>query len=298
MSNETFPFRVGTFNCQVVSDGTFAYPFPTQNVFINFFVNAPKESLRRALKPYTLDPDRWEQAVIPYLCLVIDTGAHRVLVDTGAGSFAPTTGRLIPNLKAAGHAPEDIDTVILTHCHLDHVNGNLDTEGKPMFPKAQYVILQEEWEFWTSEQAVSTLAELTLDDHLKDGLITFARNNLLPIREYINSIEPNTIVVPGIQALTAPGHTPGHMVVAVTSENEHLLVLSDMVLHPLHLEQPDWHLAVATAPETIGATRRRFLDRAASQNALVHAFHFPFPGLGHVVRWDKTWQWQSLPTTS
>ncbi|MFB0503978.1 MAG: MBL fold metallo-hydrolase [Candidatus Bathyarchaeia archaeon] len=131
----------------VVRDGALAYPYPAKNVLINFFANAAEESLKEVLREHNLDLDRWEQYVSPYVGLLINAGERQVLVDTGAGGFAPTTGRLISNLKVAGVAPEDIDVAILTHCHIDHIGGAVDAESKPAFPNAHYVIWRDEWDF-------------------------------------------------------------------------------------------------------------------------------------------------------
>jgi len=287
MSNERFPFQVGTFKCVVVNDGTFAYPHPAQI----FFLNAPKERLEQVLRKHNLDPQQWEQYVSPYPCLVINTGQHQVLVDTGAGSLEPTTGKLIPNLHAEGIAPEDIDTVILTHGHPDHIGGNIDSEGKPAFPNARYIMWKDEWDFWTSEP---NLAELSIDEHIKEVLITVARNNLPPIQDQLDFVDHETEIVPGIRAVAAHGHTPGHMVVAVAPDSEQLLYISDAVLHEIHLEQPDWYAAVDLAPEQVVTTRRRLLDRAATEKALVLAFHLPFPGLGYVIQKGEGWWWQPI----
>jgi len=290
MSNKSFPFQVGAFECIIVSDGTFAYPHPAQI----FFVNAPKGHLEQVLREHNLDPEQWKQYVSPYPSLVINTGQHRVLVDTGAGSLEPTTGKLIPNLQAKGIAPEDIDTVILTHGHPDHIGGNIDSEGKPAFPNARYIMWKDEWDFWTSEP---NLAELDVDEHIKEVLITVARNNLPPIQDQLDLIDHETEIVPGIRAIAAPGHTPGQMAVAIASASEQLLHISDAAIHPIHLEQPDWYAAVDFAPEQALTTRRRLLDRAAAQKALVFAFHFPFPGLGRVVQKGEGWQLQPIETT-
>jgi len=201
MSNESFPFKVGTFRCIVVSDGTFAYPHPAQI----FFVNAPKERLEQAVRKHNIDPEQWEQYVSPYPSLVINTGQHQVLVDTGAGSLEPTTGKLIPNLQAEGIAPKDIDKVILTHGHPDHIGGNIDSEGKPAFPNARYIMWKDEWDFWISQP---NLAELKVDEHIKKLLVTIARNNLPPIQDRLDLVDHETEIVPGIRAVAAPGHTP------------------------------------------------------------------------------------------
>lgn len=144
MNNESYRFKIGNFECIIVLDGTFAYPHPAQV----FFANAPEERLEQVLREHNLNPETWGEYISPYPSLVIYTGDHVVLVDTGAGSFAPTTGKLIPNLKTEGISPKDIDTVILTHGHADHIGGNVNGEGKPTFPNARYVMWKEEWEFW------------------------------------------------------------------------------------------------------------------------------------------------------
>jgi len=287
MSNESFPFKVGAFECIVVSDGAFAYPHPAKI----FFVNAPRERLEQVLKKHNLDPELWEQYVSPYPSLVINTGQRRVLVDTGAGSLEPTTGRLIPNLKAEGIASKDIDTVILTHGHPDHIGGNIDSKGKAAFPNARYIMWKDEWDFWASNP---DLAELKVDEHIKEVLITVARNNLLPIQDQLDLIDHETEIVPGIRAVATPGHTPGHMAVAIASDSKQLLYISDVALHPIHLEQPDWYATVDFAPQQVITTRRRLLNLAATEKTLVLAFHFPFPGLGHVVQKGEGWQWQPI----
>ncbi len=290
MNTEIYRFKVGTFECVAVSDGTLTYTpptFPPPATFL--FANAPREHLDRALREHNIQPEQWVAWVSPYICVVVNTGKHRVLVDTGANDLDPNTGRLLQNLQAEGIAPEDIDTVILTHGHPDHIGGNTDAEGKPAFPNARFIMWKEEWEFWTSKQA-----ELKLDEHGKEVLLKFARKNLPPILGQLDLIDHETEIVPGIHAVAASGHTPGHMALAISSGGEQLLCISDAALHPIHLEQPEWHAVVDFAPKQVEASRRRLLNRAAAENALVLAFHFPFPGLGHVVQKGKGWQWQPI----
>jgi len=293
MSNGTFRFETGKLECVVVSDGTLTYAPPTfPPPAILLFANAPRERLDHVLLEHNLQPEQWVEWTSPYICLVVNTGDHLVLVDTGAGSLAPTTGRLLQNLKAEGIAPEDIETVILTHGHPDHIGGNTDAEGKPAFPNARYVMWKREWDFWTSGQA-----EQRLDEHVREVLVKFARENLPPIQAQVDLFDRETEIVPGIRAVAAPGHTPGHMALEISSEGEQLLCISDAALHPIHLEQPGWHAVVDFDPKQVVATRRRLLDRAAARKALVLAFHFPFPGLGRVVQKGEGWQWQPIETT-
>jgi glyoxylase-like metal-dependent hydrolase (beta-lactamase superfamily II) len=291
MGSERYRFDVGSFECIAISDGTFSYPWPSQNIFINFFLNAPEDHLRRVLQDHNLVPEQWEAYVSPYNCLVISKGQDHVLVDTGAGSLAPTTGRLIPNLEAEGFSPEDIDTVILTHGHPDHIGGNIDREGKQAFPNAKYVMWKEEWDFWTSDP---DLSGLKIDDHGKEVLINVAHNSLQPIRGQLKLIEHEIEIKPGISAVSAPGHTPGHMVVSVVSDNSQLLHISDTVLHHIHLEQPEWCSSVAFDAENVFASRFRILGKAVSGRALVMATHFPFPGLGYVKKKAEAWKWHPI----
>ena len=293
MSNETFRFKTGKLECIAVSDGTLTYAPPTfPPPATLLFANAPRERLEQALLEHNLQPEQWVEWTSPYICLVVNTGDHLVLADTGAGDLAPTTGRLLQNLEAEGIAPEDIDTVILTHGHPDHIGGNTDAEGKPAFPNARHIIWKDEWDFWTSEQA-----EQRLDEHLREVLVKFARDNLPPIQGQVDLFDRETEIVPGIRAVAAPGHTPGHMALEISSEGEQLLCISDVALHPIHLEQPDWYAVVDFAPEQVVATRRRLLGMAAARKALVLAFHFPFPGLGRIVQKGEGWQWQPVEAT-
>jgi glyoxylase-like metal-dependent hydrolase (beta-lactamase superfamily II) len=292
MNTEVYRFKVGDFECMAVSDGTYTYGPPLFPPPINFlFANAPKKSLDKTLGEHSIQPERWTAWVSPYICLMVNTGKHRVLVDTGAYGLDPNTGRLLQNLQAQGIGPRDIDTVILTHAHPDHTGGNIDAEGKPTFPKARYVMWKEEWNFWTSEQAESKLGEHGV------MLLAFARKNLPPIEPQLDLIDPEAEILPGIRAVAAPGHTVGHMAVAISSKGEQLLCISDVVIHPIQLEHPEWCAMVDFLPDQVVTTRLRLLNRAAVEKALVLAFHFPFPGLGHVIQKGKGWRWQPVETT-
>jgi glyoxylase-like metal-dependent hydrolase (beta-lactamase superfamily II) len=286
MNTEVYRFNVGDFECMAINDGTFTYEPPLIPPPADFlFANAPKKLLKETLNEHGIQPGKWAAFVSPFTCVMVNAGRHKVLIDTGADGLTPNTGRLLRNLHAVGIEAGDIDTVILTHGHDDHIGGNTDAKGKPAFPKASYVMWKEEWTFWTSEQA---------EELYGNEDFTFTRKNLLPIQDQMDLLDHEAEIVPGIRAVPAPGHTPGHMAVSISSNGEQLLCISDAFLHPIHIEHPEWHAAHEVASEQIMKTRHLLLNKAATEKALMLAFHFPFPGVGHVVRRGIGWQWQPI----
>ena len=287
---DTYRFTTGDFQCIAVSDGSHTYAppnFPPPSVFL--FANAPKEQLDNVLHQHDLDIESWSEWVSPYICLLIDTGKQLVLVDTGAGDLSPETGKLPDNLKKEGIGVGDIDIIIHTHGHPDHIGGNTDSEGKLIFPNARYVICKAEWDFWNSAESVQKI-----DEHSRDVLVGYANKNLPPIKDKVDIVDYGTEIIPGIQAVAAPGHTPGHMTLSVRSGDEQLLCISDTVLHPVHFEYPGWCAAVDFDSAQVATTRKEILNKAATENSMVIAFHFPFPGLGYVTGEKDAWKWHPI----
>jgi glyoxylase-like metal-dependent hydrolase (beta-lactamase superfamily II) len=211
MKNNSFLFELGNFKCIAVSDGTFTYSDQS------FYQNAPKEQLQKVFREYDLQSG---QITTPYTCLFIDTGKHRILVDTGMGAgVVPSVGNLLMNLQEEGIEGADIDTVILTHGHPDHIGGIINAEGKPAFPNARYVMWKKEWEFWASEP---DLKQLKVDEHIKQIILMSARKNLPSIKNRLNLIDHEIEILPGIHAISAPGHTPGHIALGISSGVDNL----------------------------------------------------------------------------
>jgi glyoxylase-like metal-dependent hydrolase (beta-lactamase superfamily II) len=282
METETHRFKLGAFDCLAVSDGTFAYPAEL------FFANARKQDYERELRERQVPLD---QITTPYVCLYLDTGEHRVLVDTGAGKLAPTTGRLIKNLRSEGIDPATIDTVILTHAHADHIGGNLDSNGNLAFPNARYVMSRVEWDFWTSK---APLTGLKCGDHLKQLLLQYAADMLPPIQRRLDLVDGEAEVVPGVRTIAAPGHTPGHLALEISSQGETFIDAVDTFLHPIQIDQPGWYSVVDIDPESVLASRRRLLERTAETGMKVMSFHFPFPGLGQITRKENGFAWKPV----
>jgi glyoxylase-like metal-dependent hydrolase (beta-lactamase superfamily II) len=281
MGEEPKRFNVGDIQCTAVSDGTFSYPTGW------FFKNVSNEEIESCLREHNLPP---KQVVSPYTCLLIKTGKEIVLVDTGADGLAPTTGDLLTRLKTEGVGREEITTVVLTHAHPDHIGGVLDNEGKPAFPNARFVMSKKEWDFWISGPDLSRMG---LDDHTKALLVGCAQKNLPPLKAQIDLIDSEKEVVSGVHAIPAPGHTPGHLAIAISSGKKQLLHMVDAVLHPLHLEHPSWRNIFDLSEDGAVRTRQKLLNRAVAENADVLAYHFPFPGLGHIAtNRNGAWKWE------
>jgi glyoxylase-like metal-dependent hydrolase (beta-lactamase superfamily II) len=284
MNADTFHFKVGSFDCFAVNDGFGTYPNPARILF----ADAPEEALTQVLNEHNIQLEEWSEWISPFICLLIRTDKHLVLVDTGYGmvDFMPNAGRLVQNLQTLAITPQDIDTVVLTHGHRDHLYGvTVDVTNQVIFSNARHVMWRGEWDFRNSEEGIE----------YDDG---DAKRKLSAIAGQLELIDSEIEIVPGIQAICAPGNTPGHMVLSIVSQGEQLLDLVDVVGHPIHLEHPDWSMRPDYDRNLAQNTRRMLLKRAATEHARILAYHFDFPGLGYVQQQQPEWKWQPIVTTA
>ena len=252
---------------------------------------------------------------IPWTMLFVDTGKNKVLVDTGMSktfvdmadqaqgsrrvfiSGHPVDcGHLLENLRYMDIKADEIDTVIITHAHPDHIGGLVNPgSGKPAFPNARVVMWKEEWQFYMENaDALSSLNKLARGPVAEAVQLQYARQCLAPIKDHLALIDSEQEdIVPGIRYINAHGHSFMTGVV-VTSGKARLLHIADTAVHTVQLERPDWLYTSDLNREQAAASRRRLCEWAISNDALVASPHFPFPGLGRIQKGGQGYRWQPI----
>ena len=277
IEGESYRFKIGDFECYCINDGGFDYGYD------HFFKNVPKEQVEKVLSEHNLPLG---PIYTPYTHLIVNNGEQLILVDMGAGKVLPNNGKLPSTMKSIGIDPSEIDTIIITHAHPDHIGGTLNDMGKPIYTNARYYMWKDEWDFWFSDKAFEKTMEF---------FVNTAREQLSPIKDRINFLEKESEIFPGVNIIEANGHTPGHIVVSFSSKDEHLYYIGDTVLYPLHLEYPDWLPIYDILPDKAEASKRKIFNLVARENALVIGQHFvPFPSLGRVAKKGDGWLFQPI----
>jgi glyoxylase-like metal-dependent hydrolase (beta-lactamase superfamily II) len=267
-----YRFRVGSFEITALSDGTI--PLTTE-VFPAS--QRAQDETANLLKAAAIRGSALRTFVNAYL---VNTGERLVLIDTGIGTskdFGPDLGKLPSHLQATRIDPSAVDVVFLTHLHPDHIGG-LAPEGRIAFPNAELVMGEAEYTFW-HDAGTAARAPAEVQPFFKA-----AQEAVKPFASKSRRISGGEIIS-GLSVVAAPGHTPGHMAVRVTSGNEQLLIWGDIVhVAALQFDRPDWSIAFDTDQNQAASTRRRFFDMAAADSLLVAGMHLPFPGVGYVTR--------------
>jgi glyoxylase-like metal-dependent hydrolase (beta-lactamase superfamily II) len=267
-----YRYRIGGFEITALYDGIWYRPITDK-----FIRNAPFAEVEHALAEAFMPADK---LTTPFTTLIVNTGKKLVLIDTGTGGqIAATAGMLGANLLAAGIDPKAIDLIAISHFHPDHINGLKDKDNETVFPNAEIMVSAAEWKFWMDDANLSAAPN--------DLKLTFRNQRRIfsDVEKVVTRFEPDQEIAPGITALAAPGHTPGHTVFAIHSGDKSLLVLGDTAQHPaVFARHPDWQAAFDLDGETAVATRKDLFDRAAADRMLVTGYHFPFPACGHLIK--------------
>ncbi len=284
MQPSIYRFKLGGFEVTPIMDSKVIRPGLTPS-----FGGAENADAVKALaKANRIDSDKYQH---PFTPLVVNTGEELVLFDTGNGSLSREheqlkgrlpPGNLVARMKEAGYQPEDVDIVVITHGHPDHIGG-LTENGEPVFPKARYVFGATEFDFWNKGENVREARKFNRELYVKI---------VVPLANRATMIKPGDTVVPGITAVDAFGHSPGLLAFTIESEGKRMINWADTAGHyVVSLQRPDLHLDVDDIKDKAAATRKRIFDMVASEELLVAGFHMPYPGLGYVERAGSAYRW-------
>lgn len=251
-------FAHGDFEVTTIFDGMVQLggPHPI------FGQDQPAEDVAALMAEHNLGSEKME---IGFTVTLVNTGNELILFDTGNDATKrPTAGKLRTHMAKAGYKPEDVDIVVLTHFHGDHIGGMM-VDGKPAFPNARYVTHATEYDHW-----IGSGNDLAL-------------SNVKPFAEKMTFIKDGGSVVSGVTALAAHGHTPGHTIYHIESGDKRVLVTSDTANHFVaSLERPDWHVKFDMDKEGAAASRKKVFGMLAADGIPFIGYHMPYPGMGYV----------------
>jgi len=272
-----YRLMLGDFEITAISDGTVGLDATS-------LLHEPADATERALaRSFLTSPV--ETSVTAFL---VNTGSRLVLIDTGAGAlFGPTLGKLLGNLRAAGYQPEQIDDVLLSHLHPDHVGG-LMVNGERAFANATIHAARRDSEYWLSQ------ANLDKAPAAAKGFFQGAMASLAP---YVASgqykpFDADREIVPGVRARASAGHSAGHTSYVIESKGAKLVVIGDLIhVAAVQLDHPSVTIAYDSDAAGAAAARQAVFASVASEGVLVAASHVQFPGLGHLRSAGTSWQW-------
>lgn len=265
-------YKVGDVVVASVHEGTAARPYPP-----GFIRNLSDAETVAAYAAVGLPSD---QLVNTFTPILVATASKLVLFDTGmADNAGPTTGKLAANLAAIGVKPGDIDVVVLSHFHGDHVNGLRNKAGEWLYSKAEVMVPAKEWEFWMDDARMSAAP-----DGMK-GAFQGVRKAFGDKAKDVARFEWGKEILPGVTAVQADGHTPGHTAFLIASGKDQMMYVGDITNNPaVFARNPELKVMFDMDAEKAVATRKALLDRAAADKIRVAFYHGAFPSNGYVLK--------------
>lgn len=279
-----YRFKFGDFEIANILDGKVI----RDGLHPSFGPERTAEEVESLCRANAIDAHRYLHPFIPTL---VNTGKQLILFDTGNGSLSRdypqlrnrlSEGGLVGGLAQAGYKPSDVDIVVITHGHPDHIGGLMEG-GQPVFPKARYIFGAAEFEFWRRGDNVRDARKFNLQLFQKLAL---------PLEDRARFIKPGDEVASGIRAVDAAGHSPGMLAYHVESAGKRFLIWADSCVHyVLAIQRPQWHLDVDDDKDKAVATRQRMLAMAADDRLFVTGYHMPFPGIGMIDKTTDGYRW-------
>jgi glyoxylase-like metal-dependent hydrolase (beta-lactamase superfamily II) len=267
-----YRYKIGNYQLTAINDGVWT-PDVAQGLFRNFSVADAQKALSDQFQPT-------DKLAVPITALMVNTGSKLVLIDTGtAGMFTPTAASFMDNLIAAGFDPKQVDTVLISHFHGDHINGLRTKDGQLAFPNAEIKVPASEWAHWMDD------AKMTATPEAARGNFNNSRRVFGSIAKDVTRFEAGKEVEPGITSIAAPGHTPGHTAFAISSGNQTMITIVDATNNAyLFVRNPEWQFSFDMDGPLAVDTRKKLLDRAVADKMLVAGYHWPFPAVGNITK--------------
>lgn len=240
---------------------------------------------RSWLEPHFIDPESG-RLIFAIQSLIVQTERHTIVLETANGDGNDSeSAAYLTRFRQAGLDPHDVDFVVTTHMHADHIGWNVRKQKwrtAPTFPRARYLFVREEWEYWRTRQpgefgqaAVQAAVVPIVDEGMAD------------------LVSANHRIDEEVELVPMPGHTPGHVSVRISSQGAEAMIGGDVLHHPLQCAYPEWQSQYEVDPELSRRTRRAFLERYAGSGTLIVPAHFPTPAAGYIIRHGDAFRFSS-----